>query len=171
MRRHLPRLPMQLLRLWISSMSVLISIAAAAQQPFITTWKTDNPGEGIIIPVNPNIAGYNYTVDWGDGVITQHTEEATHTYATSGTHTVSITGDFPALYRPGSKLLSVDQWGDIQWKSMERAFQDASNIVLNATDAPNLSAVSSMAEMFSRASSFNGDLAGWDVSHITDMSK
>ena len=38
-----------------------------------------------------------------------------------------------------------------------------------ATDAPDLSGVTDMTNMFSGASSFNGDISGWDVSRVTDM--
>ena len=40
-----------------------------AQNPFITTWKTDNPGTSddnqVTMPTDGG--GYNYTVDWGNG--------------------------------------------------------------------------------------------------------
>ena len=48
-----------------------------------------------------------------------------------------------------------DQWGSIAWSSMERAFFSCSNMTYNATDVPNLSAVTSMPcwrEIPSRAS-------------------
>ena len=42
------------------------------------------------------------------------------------------------------KLQSIEQWGDIQWESMRRAFAGAKNMVYNATDTPDLSAVTDM---------------------------
>lgn len=65
--------------------------------PFITTWETTTANESITIPTTGN--GYNYTVNWGDGAITNgENGDAIHTYATAGTYTVSITGNFPRIY-------------------------------------------------------------------------
>ncbi|WP_353186178.1 BspA family leucine-rich repeat surface protein, partial [Parapedobacter lycopersici] len=177
MERSLPRLPKPLIYLWFMLSFTLLSLTALAQRPFITTWQTTTANETITIPVNSDVTGYNYTVDWGDGnTSTNQTGDATHSYGTTGTHTVSITGNFPAI-RLGSygidvtdKLMSIEQWGDIAWSSMERAFSGARYMVLNATDVPDLSGVLSLSRMFMGAEAFNGNLSGWNVSGITDMS-
>ena len=144
---------------------------------FITTWKTDNVGTSmdnqITIPTTGS--GYNYTVDWGDGNSdTDVTGDITHTYAAPGTFTVSISGDFPRIFFNGGgdrqKILTIEQWGDIQWTSMEKAFLLCVNLTSNATDAPDLSQVTRLSNMFQSAISFTGDLSTWDVSNITDMS-
>lgn len=176
MERSLPRLRMPLARFWTTLLFTMLSLVTFAQRPFITTWQTTTVNESITIPVNDDVAGYNFTVEWGDGnTDAGQTGDATHTYAAAGTYTVSITGSFPAI-RLGAhgidvtdKLMSIEQWGDIAWSSMYGAFSGASNMVLNATDAPNLSGVSSLARMFYGASSLNADLSGWNVSGITDM--
>ena len=144
---------------------------------FITTWKTDNPGTSddnqITIPTEG--AGYSYDVDWGDGNSdTDVTGDITHTYASAGTYTVAISGDFPRIYfnneGDGEKLLTVEQWGDIPWTSMERSFYGCSNLTVPATDRPDLNEVTSMARMFFDAVVFNNDINHWDVSNVTDMS-
>jgi surface protein len=140
---------------------------------FITTWETTSPDEPITIRTNPGFT-YDYTVDWGDGMTDENqTGSATHTYATAGTYTVKIIGDFPAIYfndlGDKNKIQTIEQWGDIQWEYMERAFRGCGNLTYNATDAPDLSAVTNMVAMFSGATSFNGDISGWDVSSVTDM--
>ena len=139
---------------------------------FVTTWQTTSAGETIAIPVG-NAAG-NYTVHWGDGSVTTHTSDATHTYAAAGNHTVRISGDFTRIYLAddsdnAAKLVSIDQWGDVQWKTMNGAFYRASNMIYNATDAPDLSEVTDMSSMFASASSFDGDLSDWDVSGVKGM--
>ncbi|GAA4884668.1 hypothetical protein GCM10023311_03910 [Flaviramulus aquimarinus] len=147
------------------------------ENPFITTWKTDNPGVSnnnqITIPTTGG--GYNYTVDWGDGTLpTTETGSATHTYATPGTYTVSVTGTFPRIFFNGlgdkDKLLTIEQWGDNQWLSMQSAFFGCGNLQGNFTDSPDLSNVTSLYNMFYGATIFNYDISNWDVSSITDMS-
>ena len=176
MERLLPLLPVRLTRLWVIFAFTLFGLTASAQRPFITTWTTEAPNESITIPVNDDVTGYNYAVNWGDGNTSAgQTGDATHTYSNPGTYTVSITGNFPAIRLQGvgmevaDRLTSIEQWGDMVWSSMEAAFSGARNMVLNATDVPDLSGVSSLSRMFYNAQAFNGDLSGWDVSGITDM--
>ncbi len=141
-------------------------------RPFVTTWRTASPNESITIPVGSSTGAY--TVDWGDGTVTSVTGDASHAYANPGVHQVVISGDFTRIYLIGSpnaeKLQSIDQWGDIQWESMNSTFGGATNMVYRATDVPDLSGVTDMDWMFSGAASFNGDISEWDVSWVTDMS-
>ncbi|MEM6643311.1 MAG: BspA family leucine-rich repeat surface protein [Bacteroidota bacterium] len=144
--------------------------------PFITTWKTDNPGMSMANQITiPTVgSGYYYSIDWGDGQTDTNVQgNITHTYSTPGTYQVAIEGDFPRIYFNGigdkEKILSVEQWGRIHWKSMEKAFTGASNLVLNATDTPDLSRVLSMGGMFQNAISFNSPIGNWDVSNIRSM--
>ena len=100
----------------------------------------------------------------------------THRYATSGNHTVAILGGFERIYLNGDannapKLRSIDQWGNIGWTSMASAFNGASAMTYGATDAPDLSRVTDMSNMFYNAAAFNGDISGWNVSGVTDMSR
>ena len=172
----------------------------ACLKAFVTTWQTTAANESITIPTTGG--GYNYDIDWGDGTVqTGLTGNATHSYATPGTYQVSIRGAFPRIYfntnnSIENKILSVDQWGEIQWTSMERAFDGCSNLTIPASDAPDLSQVTNMNLMFRNASSlttvpamnlwdvsnvesmvgvfanatlFNGDVSNWDVSNCTDM--
>lgn len=152
---------------------------------FITTWKTDNNGTSnnnqITIPTNHNYF-YNYSVDWGDGNSdTGVTGDVTHTYDSVGIYTIKILGVFPAIefieyyeyekkfMSDANKILSIEQWGKIQWESMYKACAGCSNLIGNFNDTPNLSQVYDMSAMFSQARSFNSYIGNWDVSNIRTM--
>ncbi|MEP0262670.1 BspA family leucine-rich repeat surface protein [Dokdonia sp.] len=158
--------------------TVTITIVST-ESTFTTTWAVE-AGGAITIPVTSNYV-YDYAVIWGDGTSqTGITGDATHSYATSGTYTVKILGTFPAIHLGVSggrdnaeKLLTIEQWGAIQWLSMDSAFEDAEN--LNITnpdiDTPNLSNVTSMNDMFYDCDSFNGDITNWDVSNVQSFNE
>src|SRR5690606_8724300 len=119
----------------------LASVSVYAQQaPFITTWNSANPGTSddnqITIPTKGT--GYNYNVYWENvnsadinGALTGLAGGTTITFPTPGIYRVEINGDFPHIYfnnyfanRVGGdkeKILTVEQWGDIAWTSMEAA--------------------------------------------------
>ncbi len=145
---------------------------------FISTWKTDNTGtsnDNQITITTASFSGpYNYSVNWGDGTCDYNiTDTIVHTYATPGTYTVTLRGQFPHMYFNNNgdrdKIISIDQWGLDSWTTMYFAFRNCSNLVSNATDTPNLSNVTSLFSMFFGASLFNQDISNWDVSTIDNM--
>jgi surface protein len=164
----------------ITFLLTFVPLFIFAQNPFITTWQTDADGSGssvITIPTNPNYT-YNYDVDWeNDGVYDDIgvTGDITRDYGTAGTYTVAITGVFPqiligALSFPETlKIRTVEQWGDIQWVSMNQAFSGAQVLSVNANDSPDLSNVTDMSRMFVSATAFNQNINQWDVSNVTNM--
>ena len=143
---------------------------------FITTWKTDNSGTSLTNQITiPTLGGgYNYDVDWGDGTSdTGLTGDVTHTYGLAGTYTVQITGTFPRIYfnfgGDRSKLLSIEQWGNQVWSSMNNAFFGCDNMAINAIDAPDLSVATDMTYMLRNSAVTTEDLSGWNVSNIETM--
>jgi surface protein len=149
--------------------------------PFVTIWKTTSSDENITISINADyLSDYNYTVNWGDGNITKNiNNNITHTYSSAGSHTVKISGKFPAISgnhpakkTNSEKLQTITQWGDIAWISFDSAFRNCSNLDVNATDTPILSNVSSTSSMFRNAYSLkgNGYFKDWDLSHVANTS-
>ncbi|WP_345261646.1 BspA family leucine-rich repeat surface protein [Marivirga lumbricoides] len=152
-------------------------------KPFVTIWKTDNPGtsndDQIIIPTDGG--GYDYYLHWVDvtdaavnATVGPFTGNATLTFPAVGNYRVTIVGDFPQIYFDNSgdkdKLLRVEQWGDNPWTSMGRAFHGCSNLRITATDAPDLSLVTTMSFMLAGATSLDDDINHWDVANVEDMS-
>ncbi|MEQ9404587.1 MAG: BspA family leucine-rich repeat surface protein [Cyclobacteriaceae bacterium] len=156
---------------------LLFFSASSVGQGFVSTWEITSADESITIPTKSTVPSwvYAYNVNWGDGSTdnTVYSTDATHTYATPGTYTVEITGSFPSFYFNNTgdkdKILTIEQWGNIQWVSMDNAFYGCSNLTSNATDAPDLSGVQALNNTFSGATLFDGDLSSWDVSAITGM--
>ncbi|MFD2098363.1 BspA family leucine-rich repeat surface protein [Flagellimonas iocasae] len=142
---------------------------------FVTTWETANDALQVAIEVNPETYTYDFIVDWGDGTVEETPEFIDsdgiyfeHTYGTASDFTMAIKGEFPYfdIYYPGM-FQSLEQWGDIQWKSFESTFNNTF-FLYNATDVPNLSQTTSMVDMF-RFSNFNGDVSGWETGNVTYM--
>lgn len=173
---------MSLLKKSIALCLFLLS-ANLFSQSFTSIWNTNNTETGsslnneVTIPTNPAYTTYNYNVDWGDGnTDTGVTGTIIHTYATSGTYTITITGTFPSIYfnddnaNDKLKIIEILAWGDIQWQTMENAFYGCENLNFDLIDSPDLSQVTTLKNMFRGGTSFNGIVNDWDISTITDLS-
>ncbi|MAN27794.1 MULTISPECIES: BspA family leucine-rich repeat surface protein [Mesonia] len=146
-------------------------LLTAQEAPFITTWEVTANDLEIRIP---NSTGdYNYSVDFGDGTIfNNQTSNTNHTYETPGIYTISITGVLPSykvFFTDKQQIRTVEQWGDLEWEYMDYSFTDCENLIINATDTPNMSQVVTMKEMFKGCLSFNQNINSWDVSNVQDM--
>jgi len=162
------------------TVNVTITVNDVMEIPFVTTWETTLANESITIYTNSSDYFYNYTIDWGDGTIDSSLGgNATHSYATAGVYTVSVSGVFPTFspanfdvdFPNGSKFKSIESWGDIKWETMEFVFRGLSGFEINATDVPDLRRVTTMRSMFNHTSNivFNQSINDWDVSNIIGM--
>ena len=105
------------------------------------------------------------------------------TYHKKGVHQMMIRGEIPQMHVTylldneddsfeAFDLVSLDQWGDIQWKSMEDFFGNKDRnrkVIIKATDAPKLQDVCSMNSMFVGVREFQGSIENWDTSHVASM--
>lgn len=141
--------------------------------PFTITVDT-TLGDGLAQFTIPTTGtGYNYDVATSDGQsITGNTGNTTITFPASGTYDIEITGDFPRIYFSNGgdklKLTDIKKWGSIAWTNLSAAFHGCSNMVMSATDAPNLSNLGSLnaARVFQGCSSFNTSIDHWDTSTL-----
>jgi len=159
---------------------VLTGGTAFVKNPrFIITVDTTKAGSAADTFILPNyISGtYDYYVDWGEGGAEEHITTAgnhSHTYAASGTYKIKIRGIMPQIYfndrEDKNKITSIDNWGNIEWSSMNRAFHGCVNMQGNYTDVPNFSSMNIMDRMFTGCYLFNKSLEGFDTGNVTDFS-
>ena len=180
MKRIVLLLATLLAALWLTSASY------AESKPFITKWKGE-AGKELKIP----IFGKNYKLvikKASDNTVLK-TENSLTITEDNNFYTYTPTEDGELLVEAGPEgveyirfvweegkrgsaenLLTVEQFGTVAWKSMEKAFADCKNMQFATTvDTPNLSSVTSMKFMFYDCSAFNQDISSWNVSKVIDM--
>lgn len=119
-------------------------------------------------PLNPSFADATYRVKAsnGNGTFSQIKFAKTNILA-------NPILDFVSVQTSGSanKIVEIEQWGNIQWASMNSAFAQCMDLKLTATDAPNLSAVEDASLMFYNAFNFaaNNSMSSWDTSNIKNF--
>ncbi len=139
---------------------------------FVSKWRVSAEGGIVNLPL---LGGFNYdfTVDWGDGQVTEHDGAmVSHAYEEAGIYTVKITGlleawSFAAEPRSRDMLLSVEDLGDLGWRSLQGAF--AGSEELTAVSGGNMSNVYSMHAMFEGAAAVMPDTGGWDTHQVRTM--
>ncbi len=137
---------------------------------FITTWS----GSEITIPATAGANGYK--VDWdNDGFIDQTGIEGpvSHDFGSDDTYTIRITGDLSSISfeetTEREKIIAINQWGNIVWSTMKAAFSGCTKLEVPAEDAPNLSKVSDLSDMFLYAAMANPNTTNWNTSNVTTM--
>lgn len=168
--------------LCLSSLFFAVNGLAYGVDAFVIIVKTDNTGSSsnteFTIPTLNDSADYVYNVDCdnnGENEVQNHSGDYTCSYNLAGSYRVVITGKFPAIYFNNEldkeKITAVEQWGTGEWSTMFKAFYGASNLIVTADDAPDLSKATNMYRMFMGASdlTFTYPINNWDVSKIDYM--
>ena len=156
---------------------MLIKGGGVSENRFIISIKTDNTGTSNDDQFTLPWTG-SYDVEWGDGVTdTGQTDTTTHTYATAGTYDVSVTptNQCRINFNGGGdrqKLLAVKNWGTGVWSTFSGAFSGCSRMDLTATDTPDLSIVTTLANIFRNCLIMvgNSSFENWDTSNVDNIS-
>lgn len=146
---------------------------------FISVWRTTSPGETITLPYLA-LGTYTGTIDWGDSSTDINSyANRTHTYASPGDYTITITGDVTGFRFNNSgdklKIIEVLRWGLVKGDSTNHSgmFFGCSNLVLSGvTDTINMTSVNAIQNMFVNCTSLTtiNNISSWDVSLVTNMS-
>jgi surface protein len=166
-------------RIMITPYSNIISVTTE-KFPFEFTINTANTSTGSTasdqfkLPLVSSLP-LNAVVNWGDGssdtITVFNQAETTHTYASSGTYTVSITGDLSGWqFNNGGdklKMLNVASWG-ILTISIQHGFWGCTNLTATATDAPTITSAS-LLRYFQNCANFNGAIGNWDISNVSNI--
>ena len=67
------------------------------------------------------------------------------------------------------KITDIKQWGNIVWSSFNESFRGCINLLTTATDAPDLTNVTSIFRMFFGASVSNPFIDNWNVINVINM--
>ena len=157
-----------------SGTSIIIANTYAAA--FTSTWLV-TAGETITLPYE--VAGtYSGTIDWGDlSTSTNSYANRTHTYASAGTYTISITGVTTgfSFNNTGSKLniRTITNWGTLRLGNSNAYFQGCSNLTLTTVAGTlDLTGTTKLGGLFwacSALTTVNG-INSWNTAAVTNMS-
>lgn len=155
------------------------TVSATTIGYFTSVWKTDNPGftndDQIRLPL---VSGgtYDFIVynDANDDVLLTCNDYTNNTITFAdgaGTYTLRIEGTIEGWRFSGSvdpeKILDVSACGQLSFGDTDEQFKGCINLEWTATDAPDLSSTTSLANCFKSTSlSTTASLNNWDISGI-----
>ena len=175
------------LQCFLTAVLVLLLFSFGAQgkgRPFITRWK-GVAGKELYIPIKGE--NYKLVIKKADGTVLKTETSLTLRDVETYKFTPSQDGEllieagpegvtsFGYIFVQGTDpaanaLLSVEQFGTVQWQTMRGAFFRCKNMQFaSGIDTPDLSHVTDMDVMFYRCTSFNQPLNNWNVSQVTRM--
>jgi surface protein len=164
---------------------VLISWSLFAQaQDFITRWDLSIAGSGATqLTFGVGTSGTcSYTWETipagtvGSGTFSGNTIKITGLPAGAMIRLMIDTTNFRRIFIDSgldrSRLLDVEQWGNVSWINMSRAFYGCNNLNISSIDTPILLNVVNMESMFRNCISLNGpsNINSWNTTNVTNMS-
>jgi hypothetical protein len=152
---------------------------AAPNPDFVSTWDTTKAGSSSDTVVLPLLSGgtYSGTIDWGDSSSDSLSyANRTHTFATAGTYTITITGQIEGFtFNNGGdklKILDISNWGTVAFTGNYQQMRGCTNLDISATDAPDVSGVIGFelqGFFYGCTSLTTPDFSAWDVSMISNF--
>ncbi|MFW9974170.1 MAG: BspA family leucine-rich repeat surface protein [Candidatus Thorarchaeota archaeon] len=168
----------------VGSTTVTITILSSAEL-FVSDWNTtrtttdSSDSNQVRLPLEEG-GTYHFLVDWGDGlsdmIDTWNQPEVTHSYTSAGVYTIRIGGTLVGwrFNDKGDrlKLVEISQWGQLLLGNSGGYFFGCSNLNLTAKDSLNLTGTTSLSYLFCNCEKLgtSGNMNGWNVSSVTDMS-
>ncbi|MCT4613835.1 MAG: BspA family leucine-rich repeat surface protein, partial [Marinifilaceae bacterium] len=134
---------------------------------------------------------YDFEIDWGDSTVERYTNDdldkegpsrIAHNYDEHGEYLVSISGSFPFIAQGvfgdtdyevtefSKSILEIVQWGDVMFFHLARSFRLCTNLIVTATDQPNISRSCSTYKLFEGCTNLTGDFSKWNMSDVGDAS-
>lgn len=179
------------------SIAFTIDTTLGDGQPTFTLPLKEQQNVYIYVPENPDYPNeiifgdymnFDFIVDWGDGQsdhITSFNDLAkTHTYATNGKYSISLTGliegfgtitnenDWSYTTEDYEKIITVDRLSYTGLKECDFMFSECSNLTsVNNVSGDWCKNITNMWYMFGNCYSLtNLEVSNWNVSNVTDMS-
>ena len=131
----------------------------------------------ITLPIHCN-PGDTVTVDWDDSTSDNYTStgDYDHTYLTTGTYNVTISGQLRQFgnggtgYANNEKLVGVSTFGSLPTlTSLSGAFYLAANLTSVPSSLP--SSITDLSYLFASCTSLDdSNISSWDTSNVTNMS-
>ncbi len=165
-----------------------VEVRSVGPMDFCTECNSPTPGNVFELGL---FGAVNVSIDWGDSTSSvinlpceceYSTAPITHTYATSGQYTITVSGTLtgfgqeidqnffdnpPAPLLGAEYLTAVTSFGDLGIESLSLAFFGSNNLI----DVPSVlpATVTDLSGLFASASSFNDDISAWNTANVTSM--
>ena len=152
-----------------------IPVLAGRAPEFIIKVDTTNAGDSAADSVVIPVLGTYDVLDWGDGNSDLAvTGTASHTYASSGIYTITLSETFTGFFYNNSsandkdKLIEIMQWGTAEWANAESAFRGCTQMEHTAEDSPDFSALTSIRTAFNSCTMIT-NYPPMDTSNVVDF--
>jgi surface protein len=144
---------------------------------FEFTVQTTGPSETFALPLEA-AGDYDFRINWGDDnfddITVWNDAAVTHTYASAGTHTVSISGVIQGWrFNNGgdkTKIYGISAWGPLKLGNNNGYFYGCSNLTVSTVDLLDLTDTSNFSYAFRGCSSLTTlDVSAWDTAAVTNF--
>lgn len=140
----------------------------------VDTTQAGSASDTIVLPLLSGGTYTNLTVDWGDGSSgVLNNSNKTHTYATGGVYTITVSGDVMKRFRfantgDKSKLIQITNWGLFDTGGVNQSFYGCNNLTSVPSNSPTLSGVVDANLMYALCTSLNCNIT-FDSTILTQL--